>query len=135
MNSKVLKEGLPYKIEHSEKSNPFWSGLNEGKLRTTECVKCQSIHFPPSPILCPHCFGTTMKWIELPLEGTVITYTLVTAPPIGFSGNYFLASVQVDKLGKQILGRFDGDKINIGDRVKIDFEQIGEQALLVFKPK
>jgi len=74
-----------------------------------------------------------MEWIELPLEGTVTTFTNVTAPPIGFNGSYILTSVRVDTLEKPILGRFIGDELNIGDRVKISFENINDQAVIVFK--
>lgn len=132
-DQKVLKDGIPYRIEKSEKSAPFWQGLNEGKLMTTKCKRCSTLHFPPSPILCTSCFNTEVEWISLPLEGTITTYTAVSIPPDGFSQSYTLVSVRVDQLDKVILGRFIGENPQIGDRVKIEFEDIDGQSLLVFR--
>ena len=130
--SEVLRE-IPYKIEKSEGMNPFWEGLNNNELKTTECTKCSSLHYPPSPVLCPKCFGTEMIWKTLPSTGTVTTFTHVTAPPAGFHKPYFLASVKIDELDKSILGRIYGDNITIGDRVKLLFEKIGDQSVFVFQ--
>ncbi len=107
--------------------------MNNGELKTTKCEKCEAIHYPPSPKLCPSCFGFSMTWINLPLEGTVSTWTNVLAPPAGFSGSYYLVSVILDKLEKPIVGRFQGNQPNIGDRVKISFEKVGEQSVYIFK--
>ena len=130
-DQKVLKDGIPYRIEKSEKSAPFWQGLNEGKLMTTKCKKCSTLHFPPSPILCTSCFNTDMDWISLPLEGTITTFTVVAVPPEGFSQSYTLTSVKVDQLDKIILGRYIGERPQIGDRVKIEFEDIKIFDLLI----
>lgn len=124
---------LPYNVEKSELMMPFWEGLNSKKFKTTKCEKCATIHFPPSPTLCPHCFGMSMRWIELPLSGKVQTFTHVTAPPEGFTGDYVLASVIVDELNKPILARFVGDGLQIDDIVSIDFEDVAGQSLIIFK--
>ena len=132
MNDTVLKNGLPYYVEKSESMKPYWEGLNKDKFMTTQCNSCHTIHFPPTPKLCPKCFGMEMSWVELPLTGTVESHTLVNAPPEGFIGSYYLASVIVDKLDKMILGRFIGDSIEIGDRVKINFEHLPDQSIIIF---
>jgi uncharacterized OB-fold protein len=129
----ILKDGIPYLVEKSQSMLPFWDGLNSGELKTTICEKCSTIHFPPSPTLCPVCFGLKMNWMSLPLEGIISTWTNVLAPPEGFSGSYILASVIVDKLEKPILGRYQGENPNIGDRVKIAFEKVGDQSVVVFE--
>ncbi len=133
MSEPLLKNGLPYLIEKSVTMKPYWDGLNDKKFMTTICEKCSTIHFPPTPQLCTNCFGTKINWVELPLLGTISTYTKVTAPPEGFYGEYILASVIVDKLGKAILGRFIEDNPKIGDRVEISFEKVQDQNLLIFK--
>lgn len=133
MSEPILKDGIPYHIDKSETMKPFWEGLNENKFMTTTCEKCSTIHFPPTPQLCTNCFGTKINWIELPLSGTISTWTKVTVPPEGFFGEYFLASVIVDKLDKAILGRFVDENPKIGDRVEITFENVIDQNLLIFK--
>lgn len=132
MSESILKEGLPYRVEKSKSNAPFWDGLDDKKFLTTKCLKCQNLHFPPTTKLCPICFGVEMEWVELPLEGTVTTFTKVEAPPEGFFGEYILASVLIDKLDKQILGRYLGNNLKMGDRVKVDFEKIKEYTILVF---
>jgi uncharacterized OB-fold protein len=129
----LLKDGIPYHIEKSTTMKPYWDGLNENKLMTTSCEKCGVIHFPPTPQLCTNCFGTKIKWKALPLSGTISTWTRVTAPPEGFFGEYNLASVIVDELDKAILGRFVGQDPAIGKRVKITFELINDQHILIFE--
>ncbi|MHA2504266.1 MAG: OB-fold domain-containing protein [Candidatus Kariarchaeaceae archaeon] len=74
-----------------------------------------------------------MIWESLPLSGTVTTFTYVSAPPAGFDKQYILASVRIDKLDKAILGRFHGEKLEIGDRVQLTFEKIGDQSLFIFQ--
>lgn len=112
---------------------PFWDGLNDKKLMTTKCQKCSTLHFPPTPQLCTNCFGLNMSWTELPLTGTISTWTKVTAPPEGFFGEYILASVVVDELDKAILGRYIGENPETGKKVKISFELVKDQNLLIFE--
>ena len=131
MNNPLMNE-LPYKIEKSKAMTPFWEGLNENLFRTTKCKKCSTLHYPPSPILCTNCFGTEMEWIDLPLSGVISTWTYVTAPPSGFNQNYILASVVIDILDKPVLGRYIGENPEIGDRVIISFEKIGDQSFIIF---
>ncbi|MHA2091806.1 MAG: Zn-ribbon domain-containing OB-fold protein [Candidatus Kariarchaeaceae archaeon] len=133
MSGSVLSEGIPYIVEKSVSMNPYWEGLNNGELKSTQCDKCQTIHYPPSPKLCTSCFGFSMSWINLPLEGTVLSHTKVLAPPEGFSGTYLLVTARLDKLDKTIIGRFSGDQIAVDDRVRIGFERVGDQSVLVFQ--
>jgi len=132
MSNELFQAGIPYTIEKSKNMEPYWDALKSGKFQTTECTKCDEIHYPPSPIMCPKCYNTVMNWTEIPLEGSIITYTFVTSPPEGFFTHYSLVSVMMDKLEKPILGRFIGDKIDIGNRVKIEFHTIDDTILMVF---
>ncbi|MHA2249343.1 MAG: Zn-ribbon domain-containing OB-fold protein [Candidatus Kariarchaeaceae archaeon] len=135
MTQTIFKDGLPYLVEKSISMSPFWEGLNSKELKSTKCTKCNTIHFPPSPKLCPICFNFSMEWINLPLEGTISTWTNVLAPPEGFLSSYYLISVIIDTLGKPILGRYLGEKPKIGDRVLLDFEDVSGQSVWIFKNK
>jgi len=57
----------------------------------------------------------------------------VTAPPEGFFGEYVLASVVIDELDKAILGRYLGENPAIGKRVKVSFETVKDQHVLIFE--
>lgn len=129
----LLKDGIPYHIDKSSTMKPYWDGLNDKKLMTTTCEKCSVIHFPPTPQLCTNCFGTKIKWKELPLSGVISTWTKVNVPPEGFFGEYILAAVVVDELNKPILGRYIGENPEIGKRIKISFELVVDQYLIVFE--
>lgn len=132
-NPSVLHE-FPYAIEKSEKSQPFWEGLNEGKLRSTRCLKCSTTHFPPAPILCVSCFSTEIEWVDLPLEGTLTSFTRVEKPPAGFDSTYILCVVQIKELEIPIVGRLQGNDqdLAIGDSLKITFEKVKDQSILIF---
>ncbi len=106
--------------------------MEEGKLFSTQCNKCQEIHYPPSPILCNKCLKSDISWIELPLSGYTSTYTRVNLPPSGFKEQYTLIVVIIDLLDKPVLGRYIGDNPEIGKRVKIEFERINDLSLFVF---
>ncbi|NHJ31725.1 MAG: hypothetical protein FK732_02575 [Asgard group archaeon] len=135
MTQTIFKNGLPYLVEKSTSMTPFWEGLNNKEIKTTKCSKCSTVHFPPSPKLCPICFNFNMEWISLPLDGTISTWTNILAPPEGFTGPYYLISVVIDTLGKAILGRYIGNEPKIGDRVSADFEDVDGQSIWIFKKK
>jgi hypothetical protein len=124
---------IPYYIETQGALRPYWEGMNQGEFRTTKCKKCQEMHFPPR-VLCPKCYSTHLEWVSLPLTGTLQTGTMVSVPPQGFQGQYYLASVLVDVLNKPILGRLNAHReAKIGDRVQLRFEAVGSQAVIVFQ--
>ncbi len=122
----------PYYIDVNTKLSSFWEGLNQGEFRTTKCKSCGSVHYPPRT-LCPSCYSDQIEWVNLPLTGTVETYTHVDIPPPGFNGAFYLVAVRMDELDKTILGRYTGEEPKIGDRVTMAFEQMGEQAVYIFK--
>jgi uncharacterized OB-fold protein len=131
-----LLEKMPYYIETSSKLKPYWDGLNAGEFKTTRCKKCEDIHFPPRT-LCSKCYSTDLEWINLPLAGVLESFTLVSIPPPGFSGAYYLAEVRVDVLNKPILGRlYNDNEPKIGDKVILSFEDIDpSQSVIVFRYK
>ena len=62
---------------------PFWRGLNEGKFRTTRCMSCLRLSFPPKP-MCPHCWQGDVSWEELSIVGNLYSWTRIHAAPAIF---------------------------------------------------
>ncbi|MEB3755432.1 MAG: Zn-ribbon domain-containing OB-fold protein, partial [Desulfurococcales archaeon] len=101
----------------------FHEGLAQGKLLATQCKKCGRIYFPPQ-VDCPHCKTSEMEWIELPKEGELVTYTIITTRPYSF-GHYPDYTVGVVKLknGVQItawIRETDPKKLRVGMPVKLE---------------
>ena len=76
----------------------FWDGLREGKFRTTRCLRCRHITFPPKPV-CPECWSDDLEWIDLSGRGILRSYTEVSAAPAIFAAEapYVLCLVDLDE--------------------------------------
>lgn len=72
--------------------NEFFSGLEEGRIRTTKCRNCGETYFPPQSD-CSKCFKSDMEWFDLSGDSTLETYTTVEVSPTSFSnqGSYIVA--------------------------------------------
>ena len=70
----ILKNHYEIDYLHSyAEDSPFFIGLSQGKLLGSECTKCHYRYATPRAY-CMEC-GKKTKWIELPLEGRVHTWT------------------------------------------------------------
>ena len=122
--------------------SPFFMGLLEKKLMGTKCPKCGDVFCPPRA----HCWRIKCRleeteWIEMPLEGTLHSYTIM-----GFAGEAFLddlpfilAYVRPDGANTMIAARMTGIKpedVECDTRVKIKFieEPTGNPMDIYFVP-
>lgn len=64
---------LPTNIR-SAHFRPYYDHLREGKLTTTRCPKCEETFWPPRPV-CVRCMSDKLEWTELPLEGTLYSWS------------------------------------------------------------
>ncbi|MEW6554588.1 MAG: zinc ribbon domain-containing protein [Actinomycetota bacterium] len=55
----------------------FFSLLERGEFKTTRCAACGETHCPPR-VVCPHCLGEDMEWVDLPRQGTLVAFTQQT---------------------------------------------------------
>jgi len=53
----------------------FFDGLKEGKIMGVKCPKCGRVYLPPR-MICERCFARNEEWMELPLQGTVESFTV-----------------------------------------------------------
>jgi uncharacterized protein len=86
---------VPMQGKDYNKLYPFYEALKEGRLTTTQCSACQKIAWPPRQT-CPACWSADMAWVDLPNNGTIISYTVQEAGfPVGYSGPLIFALVKV----------------------------------------
>lgn len=99
----------------------FWEGLAQGKVHYTKCKKCSESYYPPQAD-CPKCLGSDMDWLPLSGEGTVVTFTLATLKPQGFThytDPYTIAVAETPE-GVKVLGWLEGtEPPKVGMAVKI----------------
>src|SRR3990172_6580487 len=115
-----------YPLEAPEftRIHPFFDNLRKGKLTTTKCSKCGTVHWQPR-VVCPKCNADALEWIDLPSEGELFAFTEGRAgPPIQFEKDGPLGTGRVKLAGTELLlaARIDGAKyeaLKIGDKVRL----------------
>jgi uncharacterized OB-fold protein len=121
----IVKSHYEIDYIHSyAEDTPFFIGLSQGKLRGSECTACH-YRFATPRAYCMQC-GAATKWIDLPLEGRVHTWTTCY-----FGGEAFLKEtpfnlvlVEFDGVDTLFLARLvgpDQDEIQIGQKVRAQF--------------
>ena len=112
----------------------FWEGLREGRFRTTRCLRCLHVTFPPKPV-CPECWGDQLEWIDLSGRGVLRSYTEVSAAPAMFAAEvpYILCLVDLDE-GIRCLSRVlaDWDDLTPDLRVRVKVREAEPTYLFDF---
>jgi uncharacterized OB-fold protein len=68
---------VPYTWSVGETGSRFLTELRDhGKILGTKCAECGVVYLPPRKH-CGRCFSKTLHWVELGLEGTLVTHTVV----------------------------------------------------------
>lgn len=114
---------------------PFWEAANNHELRFQRCTSCQLIRFPVLPI-CPGCHSFDAMWELSTGRGEVYSYTTAhyQAHP-DFPTPYTVLLVQMDD-GPRVVGRLEapvGASIDLGDRVKVGWDDLDGQSILRFE--
>ncbi len=119
----------PYNIRYIHsyaEDSEFFLGLAKGKLLGSECKGCHYKYATPRSH-CMNC-GSETKWIELPLQGRVHSWTTCYFGSEEFLKEtpFNLALVEFDGVNSLLLSRLDGVKqegIYIGMKVKAEFRK------------
>jgi hypothetical protein len=119
-------------IHSYAEDSPFFRGLAEGKLMGSECTKC-GYRFATPRAYCMEC-GATTKWVELPLEGRVHTWTTCHFGSEAFLKEtpFNLALIEFDGVNTLLLARLIGateKEISVGMVVRAKFRRLAQ-----FKP-
>jgi uncharacterized OB-fold protein len=115
----------------------FWTGGEVGELRILQCQDCQAYIHPPRP-LCRHCLSERVAPVAVAGSGVVDTFTVnhqkwFPAMEVPF----VIARVALDGapgviLTTNIVG-CEVDAVDIGDKVRVRFEQHGDVWLPLFE--
>jgi uncharacterized OB-fold protein len=119
-------------------TQPFWDAAKEGRLTASRCTTCGTHLLPPQP-RCFNCQGTGFEWVDLPGTGTIYTFTVVRhplAPHLAEVVPYASGVIQLDGTeggGARMISNIidcDPEKVAIGDRVRVVFEQVSDTLAL-----
>ena len=121
----VLKDHFEIDYTHSyAQDSPFFAALTKGKLLGSRCGQCAYTYATPRSH-CMYC-GSRTRWMELPQEGKVHTYTTCY-----FAGEAFLKEtpftlvlVEFEHVNTLFLSRLkevDPQTVRIGMPVKAQF--------------
>ena len=115
----------------------FWTGGEQGELRITCCNDCGGFIHPPRPV-CRHCLSDNVAAKVVSGRGVVDTFTINRQkwhPKMDVP--FVIARVALDDApGVYLTTNIVGcavDEVEIGDPVKVKFEQQDEVFLPLFE--
>jgi uncharacterized OB-fold protein len=130
--------GTPRVLPRLDSENRFfWTAGAEGQLRFLRCQECATFIHPPRPV-CRRCLSENVAPEAVAGTGTIDTYTVnYQAWRPGLEVPYVIARVAIDGapgvfLTTNIVG-CAVEAVEIGDRVRVKFEQQGEVYLPLFE--
>ncbi len=115
----------------------FWTGGAEGELRLTRCADCGTFNHPPRPF-CRNCLSENVAPEAVAGTGVVDTFTLNYQKwHPAMEVPFVIARVAIDGapgvyLTTNIVG-CPPDEVDIGDRVRVVFEQQDDVYLPLFE--
>jgi uncharacterized protein len=94
-------------------------------LRAQECQECAARYFDHRDA-CASCFGTTFAPVDLPTNGTLITYTIVTFAAPGVPTPFVAGVVDCDgtSVRANVVG-VEHDKVRLGMPLQLTTFAIG----------
>ena len=115
-------------------TQPYWTGLMEGRLCLQACADCGKVRHYPRPV-CDACYSMNVKWIEASGNGTVHSWTITHyAFHPGFKGDlpYILVTVDLAegvRMNAQVRGIKESD-LRIGLPVKVGYDRVKDDLTL-----
>ncbi|WP_035856550.1 thiolase C-terminal domain-containing protein [Cryptosporangium arvum] len=114
----------------------YWRAGADGVLRMQQCTSCAGFVHPPKPA-CPRCRSTALEIRDLSGEGTVVSSTVNHRFGLpGLAPPYVVARVAPDEDPRvRLTTRLVGvDDVVPGQRVRVEFEQVEDVWLPLFRP-
>ena len=120
--------------EPTADTQPYWDGLNEGRLRLQRCADCGKVRHYPRP-MCDACYSMNVDWFDASGRGRVHSWTVTHhAFHPGFKADLPYALVTVDleegvRMNAQLRG-LDPAELRIGLPVRVGYEKATEGLTL-----
>ena len=130
----AAKRALP---RLDSQNRAFWTGGTDGELRIMHCLDCDGYIHPPRP-LCRHCLSERVEPKAVAGTGVIDTFTVNHQKwHPAMEVPFVLARVALDDapgvyLTTNIIG-CDVEAVDIGDRVRVVFEQQEDVYLPLFE--
>jgi hypothetical protein len=115
-------------------TQPYWDGLNEGRLRVQRCADCCKLRHYPRPV-CDACWSMNVDWVDMSGKGTVHSWTIAQhAFHPGFKEDlpYVLLTVDLAE-GVRMNARargIDASDLGIGLPVVVAFDRVTDGLTL-----
>ncbi|MBI5909533.1 MAG: Zn-ribbon domain-containing OB-fold protein [Betaproteobacteria bacterium] len=106
--------------------------LNEGRFLIQRCNECDKYVFYPR-VVCPHCGGASLAWVEPKGTGAVYSTTTVRRKAEA-GGDYDVSLIELDE-GVRMMSRVEGvapAEVKIGMRVRAKVVDDKGAGLVVF---
>ena len=115
-------------------TQPYWDGLNEGRLRLQRCADCGKVRHYPRP-MCDACWSMNVEWIDASGHGSVHSWTITHyAFHPGFKGDlpYILLTVDLPegvRMNAQARG-IEAGALRVGLPVVVAFDRVKDDLTL-----
>jgi uncharacterized OB-fold protein len=110
----------------------YQAQLNEGRFLIQRCNGCSRHVFYPR-VVCPHCGGASLAWVEPKGTGVIYSTTTVRRKPEA-GGDYDVSLIDLDE-GVRMMSRVEGvppAEVKIGMRVRAKVIDNKGTGLVVF---
>lgn len=112
--------------------------LEQGVLRLPKCDACNHWNWYPVPV-CKNCGNSAFEWTQIPLAGTLFSWTRVHRNFTGMDMGpmpYTVGLIDLDGApGARVPARFLGDnpeKLKLDGAIGLEFQKIGKGVVLCF---
>lgn len=122
----------------------YWEAAAAGELQLPWCLDCGMVFAPFGPV-CPRCLSDRLEWRPAGGGGVVTSYVVFHHPYLeAFEDRrpYTVALVELDEGPRLLANLLDNDlgdaapdSVEVGARVHVCFEQVGDVALPQFRPE
>ena len=112
----------------------FQAALADGRIEIQKCNDCARHVFFPR-VLCPHCGGGALEWVEASGDGVVYSTTVVRRRPES-GGDHNVALIDLAE-GVRMMSRVEGlapDAVEIGLPVRAFVGEIDGRPGVLFVP-
>ena len=111
----------------------YRAALNEGRFLIQRCDGCPRHVFYPR-VVCPHCGGSSLAWVDPKGTGAVYSTTTVRRKPEA-GGDYDVSLIDLDE-GVRMMSRVEGvgpAEVKFGMRVRAKVVNDDGVGLVVFE--
>jgi uncharacterized OB-fold protein len=127
-----MSQTPPLTFDEQGPDRAYADYLAAGEFNIQRCGQCQQHVFYPR-LVCPHCGGAALSWVQASGEGTVYS---TSVPRGGKEGDYNISLIDLAE-GPRMMSRvvdIGPDAVAIGMKVQAFIGEIDGKTLILFRP-